>query len=290
MYNLRYHLASLAAVFLSLAIGVLLGSIVVERGTLDGQRDSIVEALQEEFRTLSEENSSLSEENDALQAFVNDTLPVLLGGQLDGRTIIVIVNAGRVDGLGSVSDALRMAGANPVTVTLNEPSLGLGAESVSNAATSVIGPQPAEELVDSVTTALLAEWANPVPGRPLTAALATSGGLTIGDLPPDAVVDGIVHLAAWDDGPDEAVFQIATEMVASGGTAVAAETPTHETGLAAAAAERGLSAVDDVGTPEGQYAMVMVLAGRAEGHFGQGPGSQARYPAPSTLTAPEAGE
>ena len=39
MYNLRYHIASLVAVFLALAVGLLLGTVVVERGELDRAAD-----------------------------------------------------------------------------------------------------------------------------------------------------------------------------------------------------------------------------------------------------------
>jgi len=290
MYNLRYHLASLVAVFLSLAIGLLLGTIVVERGTLDTQRDSIVTALQEEFRSLSEENSVLGEENAALAAFVNDTLPALIGGRLEGRTIVVIVNSGRVDGLGSVTDAIRMAGARPVTVTLNEASLGLDRPEVSEAATSVIGPIADDQLLSGAIDRLTAEWTDPTQGRLLTEALVASNALAIGDLPAEAAVDGVVNLAAWDQTPDEAAFGIANAVAQRGGTVSAAEATSHETGLAGAAAERGLSAVDDVGSPQGQYALVMVLAGEAEGYFGLGPGAQARYPVPTLQRAGEASE
>ena len=59
MYNLRYHIASLVAVFLALSVGLVLGSIVVERGTLDEQREALVTSLQQEFTELNAENKLL---------------------------------------------------------------------------------------------------------------------------------------------------------------------------------------------------------------------------------------
>ena len=38
MYNIRYHIASLVAVFLALALGLVLGGLVVRQGGFDKQQ------------------------------------------------------------------------------------------------------------------------------------------------------------------------------------------------------------------------------------------------------------
>jgi hypothetical protein len=90
MYNLRYHIASLVAVFLSLSIGLLLGTIVVERGMLDSQRDTIVQSLQEEFRTLSADNNEMRAEISSQEDFIGTLLETAVDGSLEGRTVLVL--------------------------------------------------------------------------------------------------------------------------------------------------------------------------------------------------------
>ena len=49
MYNLRYHIASLVAVFLALSVGLLLGTVVAERGMITDQTGALVADLQARF-------------------------------------------------------------------------------------------------------------------------------------------------------------------------------------------------------------------------------------------------
>ena len=75
MYNLRYHIASLVAVFLALAIGLILGTVVGERGTLDKQQTTLVTSLQKDFTLLRTENADLKRERDRDHAFATDVVP-----------------------------------------------------------------------------------------------------------------------------------------------------------------------------------------------------------------------
>jgi hypothetical protein len=49
MYNLRYHIVSLVAVFLALTVGLVLGTVVVERGVLTKQRAALVGDLTKQY-------------------------------------------------------------------------------------------------------------------------------------------------------------------------------------------------------------------------------------------------
>ena len=59
MYNLRYHIASLVAVFLALAIGIVLGGLVVRQGVFDTQQRALVSSLQSEFNSIKKQNTAL---------------------------------------------------------------------------------------------------------------------------------------------------------------------------------------------------------------------------------------
>jgi len=278
MYNLRYHLASLVAVFLSLSIGLLLGTVVVERGVLDRQKESLVQSLQEEFQSLTTENQELGAALRSREDLVDTLLQAAVEGTLEGRTVLVLVSTGRVDGLGSVRDAISAAGGTAVTLLLSEPSLGLGDPAVSAVATDVVGPVEPAVLLSESAAALAGEWSTPG-ARPLTEALASAGILRVdGDTGPDVVADAVVVMAVFDDAPDPGALAVGSAFVDRGLVGCGAESVTTQTGVAAAALDAGMSAVDHMGTPEGAYSLTWVLTGRVSGYFGLRDGAQAPWP------------
>lgn len=278
MYNLRYHIASLVAVFLSLAIGLLLGTIVVERGTLDRQRDSIVKALQDEFRTIADDNDALRTENEELLAYSKAALGPAIAGQLAGRTVAVLSDPQRGDAAELVAASIRAAGGVPVAVTLQLPTFGFEEPSASDVETSAVETTTPDAFVSSVVASLATEWTAPGSDRPLTETLVSAGAFDIEDLDSSTVISGVVVLAAWDGSPDQAALALAARIAETGGVGVAAETRADATGVARAADETGLSAVDNIDDVSGQFSLVYLLAGRADGYYGVGDGTDGRYP------------
>ena len=114
MYNLRYHIASLVGVFLALALGLVLGGLVVQRGTVDRQQGALVEGLRNEFATLRAENKLLTEQNQILSGFSQDMTREWIADRLVGKNVLVLAHAGRTDGLGAATEAIRSAGGTPV--------------------------------------------------------------------------------------------------------------------------------------------------------------------------------
>jgi len=109
MYNLRYHIASLVGVFLALALGLVLGGLVVGRGTLDRQQEGLVGGLRREFATLRTENADLTEQNEVLRAFATQMTDDWVTDRLVGRTVVVMGNSGREDGRRAAQDAIASA-------------------------------------------------------------------------------------------------------------------------------------------------------------------------------------
>ena len=284
MYNLRYHLASLVAVFLALTVGLLLGTVVAERGTFDESSRAMVEDLQRQFKTLQTENTRLSTELDRAAAFGADAAPALVAGRLQDRTVVVIVNAGRGNGLSALIDVLKQAGAAPVVYTLEAPALGLE-EAVPEGLPALIGgdftaegPGPASQaFIDAVAARLAEEWSS-AGRRPVTELFVTQGVLAVRGDAQATAADACVSMSAFSGEPDEFAREIIVAVDHAGGVAIAAEASTQATGVAADAADAGLSAVDHVDTPEGAVSLVWLLSGAAEGHFGFGQGTKAPYP------------
>lgn len=284
MYNLQYHLTSLVAVFLALTIGLVLGTVVAERGALDAQSETIVADLQARFEEMQAEDAATRTELDRATAFVADAAPALVTGRLEGDTIAIIVHAGRSDGLTSLIDTLKQAGATPLVYRIESEGFGL-AESVPEGLPELLGMSDADfaglatDSRDEVVAERLAQEWRAAGGGPVTDLLLREGLLT-GDLPDGpAPVTGCVHMASFSGEPDAVAARIAEAFADAGLPALGAEATTQETGVAVDAVERDLSAVSHLETPQGDVSVVWVLSGDAEGYFGFSDDADAAYPA-----------
>jgi hypothetical protein len=284
MYNLRYHVASLVAVFLALTVGLLLGTVVAERGTLDEGSRAMVEDLQRQFKALQTENTQLSTDLDRAAGFSSDVAPALVAGRLQDMTVAVVVNAGRGNGLSALVDVLEQSGATPVVYTFETPGLGLN-EALPNGLPALIGGEFATEgsgpasqaFIDAVAMRLAEEWSS-AGSRPVTELLVSQGVLSVRGDAAATAADACVSMSAFDGEPDAFARAVIAAFDDAGLLAAAAEASTQETGVAADAADAGLSAVDHVETPQGAVSLVWLLSGEAEGYFGFGQGAKAPYP------------
>jgi hypothetical protein len=110
MVNLRFHIVSLVAVFLALAIGVIAGSTVIDQG--------VVNVLENQTDALREARDAARGEADLLrraiatwESFGETLAPALLGDALAGREVVVITTTDAPpDLIGGVEDALVQAG------------------------------------------------------------------------------------------------------------------------------------------------------------------------------------
>jgi hypothetical protein len=89
MISLRYHVISIGAVFLALALGVLLGSTTLSDSLLSGISGQKAK-LGEQVADLQAQNSALNSHLSAADQFATETGPRTVRGTLTGRTIVVI--------------------------------------------------------------------------------------------------------------------------------------------------------------------------------------------------------
>lgn len=280
MYNLRYHIASLVAVFLALTVGLLLGSIVVERGLLSSQQTTLVEGLKVEFENLRSESAKLQAANDILGAFADDAAPGVVAGVLDGRTILVLASADTADTAARASEAIRLAGGKVALATFAGPGYALGDPAVVAAVAKDLGVFESTIDATQVVNVLAAEWGTSDAPRPLTKALIAAGGLKLQGLTATDTVGGTAITAVYDGVSDPWAIRLAQAFVGEGRFALGVDTTKRTDGSAQAAKSAGLSGVDDVDTAMGRVSLAWVLSGRAEGLFGTREGASARYPSP----------
>jgi hypothetical protein len=138
--SLRYHIVSLVAVFLALALGIVVGSTVLQEGTVSVLR-ATGERVRQESEKNSRENVALKQEKARLEAFGAAFLPELVQGRLKGRPV-VLVDTDKVDsGLReTVRKALEDAGAEvDGQVTFSDQHLALANEADRTAVGRLLG-------------------------------------------------------------------------------------------------------------------------------------------------------
>ena len=116
MINFRYHVVSLIAVFLALAIGVIMGSAVIDRAIVDRLEDQ-QRSLENDIDEVQTENGALRQELGDLQE-TSEQLAVeggqrLLAGTLtDVPVLVVAVRGSESDAFDAMQSMLATSGAD----------------------------------------------------------------------------------------------------------------------------------------------------------------------------------
>ena len=110
MINFRYHVVSLTAVFLALAIGLVVGTAALNGPVVDTLKDR-VDGLSKDNSNYREQANQYREELNRSQEFATELSPALLNGKLTGRKILVVVLPSGQDHADGVTSMLEVAGA-----------------------------------------------------------------------------------------------------------------------------------------------------------------------------------
>ena len=110
MFDLRYHVASLSAVFLALIIGILVGVGISDRGLVDSFKKGLLEqrvaSLQKRLDQASKHADAANRERRAAQTYINDTYPVLVHNRLHGQHVAVVFVGSEDAGIGSTLERM----------------------------------------------------------------------------------------------------------------------------------------------------------------------------------------
>jgi hypothetical protein len=156
--NLRYHIVSLVAVFLALALGMVVGGTVLNEGTGRAQR-AFSELLRRTSQQTQAENSALTAQNKHYKDFGEKVLPQLARDKLKGRSV-VLVDTDRVDDptRSGVTDAVHAAGGTVQgRLTFSSESLGLAAADDRTRLAQVLGLSTSSD-PDQLRTALIEQF------------------------------------------------------------------------------------------------------------------------------------
>jgi len=109
--DFRYHLVSIVAVFLALAIGIVVGAAALQPHVADAlNRESKIE--EREINAKRAEISALQNELNSGQEFAQASAPLLLADLLTGQKVVLVTAPG-ADGstISGITSALELAGA-----------------------------------------------------------------------------------------------------------------------------------------------------------------------------------
>lgn len=93
MINLRYHIVSLVAVFLALGMGIVMGSTVIDRVTVDALNNKL-EDVRNSTNGIRDDNGRLRDQVRQGDDFAKTTRDDLLRGHLKGVPVLIVAVAG----------------------------------------------------------------------------------------------------------------------------------------------------------------------------------------------------
>lgn len=309
MINFRYHVVSLTAVFLALAIGLVVGTAALNGPVADSLKDR-VNALGKDNRQLREQVSSLQEEANREEDFATESAPYMLGGKLTGRRIVLLTMPSGKDQVDGVKKMLQMAGATitgrvDVQDKLVNPDNSVElldlADQASQPTIPTTGlPANSDGIETSsalLATALLDRPAAAVPVsaadlKALLAAYTSAGYISVEDDkvtgPAEAVVviSGQPYTDSESVKKDEAVVTVAAQFDKVGPLVVAGNGATDGNLVAGVrgdpALSKTISTVDNSNTTQGQVVTALAvyeqLTRGTVGQYGLGAGAGSMMP------------
>jgi hypothetical protein len=273
MFDLRYHVASLAAVFLALLIGILVG--VGISGRVDEQQNDLlrerIDRLEAEVQSAGEQRAGLVREQKAGRAFMEDAYPQLIDDRLKGKRIAVLFVGSVHTGLrDQVERALADAGARR-PVRMRALNLPMNLEQVDQALDGQAeleryrGDGNLEDLGRELGTEFVVGGQTPA-WDALTPVLVKerSGRLS---RPADGAV--VVRTTEPQRGETARFLGAFYGGLANSGVPVVGVERAEENPSAVPVWSRaGLSTVDDVDERSGRLALALLLAGGRSGDYG----------------------
>lgn len=264
MFDLRYHVASLAAVFLALAIGILLGIGVADRGLIDRGREELLEDRVAELqRSLDQANARIAAiESREVEGneFVDAAYPTVVADRLVGTRVALVFVGGVDDEIrAAVEDALQDAGAPPL-LRLRALRVPLDEDAVRTRYGGAI-----DELGRSLGSEFIRGETTPIWDRLSGVIVEERAGAM--SLAADAVV--VARSAEPQTGDTARFLRGFYEGLAAGDVpAVGVDFSTADTSPIETFRRANLSTVDNLETPTGRLALVVLLAGGRPGNYG----------------------
>jgi hypothetical protein len=288
MFGLRYHVASLAAVFVALAVGILLGVAVSGKVTDAGEGIELqnlkddIENLQSELDAARAAEQAATERGQGAEELFASAYQTLMDGRLDGKNVALVFlgpadGSVRADVEGTLVDA--GAGAPSRVVALDVPvdpaelTAALEGDEVlagyadDEGDFSDLGRDLGREMVEDGETlwtmlqSQLVEEQSGSAAAPIDAAVVVSTWQ-----PPDAADDE--GSAAETEATASLLEGVVSGLNGAGIPVVGAAESEDPAAILEGYRDQGISSVDAVDDSAGRLALALLLAGAEPGHYG----------------------
>lgn len=311
MINLRYHIVSLVAVFLALALGIVMGSTVIDRAIVDGLRNR-VDAVNKRANGIDNDNKTLRGQLDTMRGFAEQASDQLVQGRLKGVPVLIVTVQGvdrkPVDSLRAAlsgseavlagtlqfTNKLRLDNDNDVRLlaTALNTNAGAGADvvrrqAITRLAGTLDGSSGEGNLIPTLAAAGFVGYEPPSPATTtstlglssfpiagLRMVLVSGAGAEVGD---DRVAIPFVQALAQDSPAAARIVAAESGQDTPGGRAVFVGFIRADGTLSPK-----VSTIDDLESPMGLAAVVLALDDLAvprTGHYGVGQKAQRLLPA-----------
>jgi len=274
VFDLRYHVASLAAVFIALVVGILIGVGISGRGFVDdAERDRLhgdIADLREALNAANERADDFERRQEAAQEFVEGAYPVLVKTRLTGKRVAVLMVGSFDSTLEAVTEVIgEESGGRPVRVRAVRAPLPLEEVGRILGSSDAFGGYVGEDELGNL-------------GRDLGRELVGGGTTPLWDaLAPELVeqrafesaeeADAVVVIRSVEPQQAETARFLAGlySGVASLGKPAVGVEPSRVVQSAIPTFQRhSLSTVDGIDTPVGRLALVLLLGGADPGDYG----------------------
>jgi hypothetical protein len=280
MFDFRYHALSLAAVFIALVVGLLLGVAIGDKELVSGARQELRDSLRADVRKADHERDEALARVREQNAFADAAYPILTGGQLPEARIGLVL-LGNDDGSPDlVRDALEPTGADLAFVAVVRQDIDLATVADRARGTRYANIERDPSLTDDLgrRAGIQMVLGGKLVGQVRSALLQSLSG-SFGDL--DGVIvmrssnrpagkDAAERLSELQDG-------IARGLVQTGVPVVGVERRASDPSSIGWFRDREMSSVDNIDEQAGRAATVFVLAGN-QGAYGRRDSAQALLP------------
>lgn len=276
MFDLRYHVASLAAVFVALVLGIFIGVGLSGKGFVsDAERENLeaqIDRLRVERDDAVARAGDADRRGEALDDFSRTTYAELVAGRLEGA-VVGVVFVGSVDQ--GIAGTIRrtVADAGGRVALLRALRVPLDSEAVDAALAAepeterLGGPGNRGRLGRQLARELVAAGPNPILDLVARVLVEEQSGASGAAL--DAVA--VARSARPQQGEtEEFLAGLYSGLAAAPLPSVGVEKSDTVANAVGVFRRRGLSTVDRIDTAAGQVALVFLLAGARPGSYGLG--------------------
>jgi hypothetical protein len=281
MFDVRYHALSLAAIFIALVVGLLLGVAIGDKELVSSARNDVRNSLRRDVAQANNERDDALRQVREEQQAAAAAYPILTANHLRGRKIGLILLGSDKDAPGFVDKALGPSGADLKVVAVVRDSVDLQQLASRASGTrygdlardpTLLGDFAKRIGIQIVTGGRLVENARTALMSSLSGEFGGLDGVIVRrttDKPP-VVKDAADRLNTLEEG-------IVEGLVATGVNAVGIEERNSDPSFVGWYRDHDLSSVDNVDESAGRAALVFVLGG-SDGAFGRRGSAQALLP------------